>query len=146
VRLRGAFIIKCNDVIKDAQGQVSELHCTFDPSSKSGMEGSSRKVKGTIHWLSARHALRATVRLYDRLFSVANPDEDGDYRKHLNPDSKKTLANAYIEPSLASAKVEEIFQFERCGYFVADQFDHKADAPTFNRAVTLRDSWTATGK
>ena len=108
------------------------------------MPGADRKVKGTIHWVSARHAVPAEVRLYDRLFSVPDPDDDSDgktYKEHLNPDSR-TVVRAYVEPAAAEAEPERSFQFERLGYFVADRRDHRVDAPVFNRSVTLRDTWT----
>ena len=143
VRLRGAGIIHCDAVVKDAGGNVVELHCTLDPASRPGMDGANRKVKGTIHWVSAVHAAAAEVRLYDRLFTVANPDiEDGGktYVDYLNPESRKVVTG-YVEPSAASAAPEQAFQFERVGYFVADRYDHTPDAPVFNRSVTLRDTW-----
>ena len=143
VRLRGAGIVRCDEVVKDAAGNVVELHGTLDPESRPGMEGANRKIKGTIHWVSARHAVPAEIRLYDRLFSVADPDDDSDgktYQDHLNPDSRRT-ARGYVEPSVAGAAPEQSFQFERLGYFVADRRDHAANAPVFNRSVTLRDTW-----
>ena len=143
VRLRGAGIVRCDEVVKDAAGNVVELHGTLDPESRPGMEGANRKIKGTIHWVSARHAVQAEIRLYDRLFSVADPDDDSDgrtYQDHLNPDSRRT-ARGYVEPSAAGAAPEQSFQFERLGYFVADRRDHAANAPVFNRSVTLRDTW-----
>ena len=143
VRLRGAGIVRCDEVVKDEAGNVVELHGTLDPESRPGMEGANRKIKGTIHWVSARHAVPAEIRLYDRLFSVADPDDDSDgktYQDHLNPDSRRT-ARGYVEPSVAGAAPEQSFQFERLGYFVADRRDHAANAPVFNRSVTLRDTW-----
>ena len=107
------------------------------------MEGANRKVKGTIHWVSAKHAIAAEVRLYDRLFTVPNPDiDDGGktYVDYLNPESRKVVTG-YIEPAAAQASAEQGFQFERLGYFVADRYDHRSDAPVFNRSVTLRDTW-----
>ena len=145
VRLRGAGIVRCDEVVKDADGRVVELRGTLDPESRPGMEGANRKVKGTIHWVSAQHAVAAEIRLYDRLFSVEKPDDESDgrtYRDHLNPDSKKTVAG-WIEPAAAQAAPEQSFQFERSGYFVADRRDHTADKPVFNRSVTLRDTWAA---
>ncbi len=147
VRLRYGWVIKCVGVDKDAQGSVIAVHCTYDPDTRSGTPGANqRKVKGNIHWLSARHALQAEVRLYDRLFTVPQPDAtDRDYKEFLNPDSKHVI-HAYIEPALAQAQPEERFQFERHGYFVADLKDTAAGRPFFNRTVTLRDSWgKATG-
>ncbi len=143
VRLRGAGIIRCDEVVKDDRGNLVELRCTLDPHSRPGMEGANRKVKGTIHWVSARHAVEAEIRLYDRLFTVAHPDNDEagkSYVDHLNPDSRRVVAG-YIEPAAASAAPEQSVQFERLGYFVADRYDHRADAPVFNRSVTLRDTW-----
>ncbi len=145
VRLRGAGIVRVDEVVKDDAGHVVELRGWLDPESRPGMEGANRKVKGTIHWVSAQHAVAAEIRLYDRLFSVEKPDDESDgrtYRDHLNPDSKKTVAG-WIEPAAAQAAPEQSFQFERNGYFVADRRDHTADKPVFNRSVTLRDTWAA---
>ena len=145
VRLRGAGIVRVDEVVKDDAGHVVELRGWLDPESRPGMEGANRKVKGTLHWVSARHAVAAEIRLYDRLFSVEKPDDEADgrtYRDHLNPDSKKTVAG-WIEPAAAQAAPEQSFQFERSGYFVADRRDHTADKPVFNRSVTLRDTWAA---
>ncbi|MFN3311347.1 MAG: glutamine--tRNA ligase/YqeY domain fusion protein, partial [Thermomonas sp.] len=144
VRLRGAGIMRCDDVVKDAAGRILELRCTLDPASRPGMEGANRKVKGTIHWVSARHAVAAEVRLYDRLFTVPNPDTDEDgksYRDYLNPDSRRVVTG-YVEPAAAQAAPEQGFQFERLGYFVADRYDHAPGKPVFNRSVTLRDTWS----
>ena len=144
-RLRGAGIVRVDEVVKDDAGHVVELRGWLDPESRPGMEGANRKVKGTIHWVSAQHAVAAEIRLYDRLFSVEKPDDESDgrtYRDHLNPDSKKTVAG-WIEPAAAQAAPEQSFQFERSGYFVADRRDHTADKPVFNRSVTLRDTWAA---
>ncbi|MCI4567853.1 glutamine--tRNA ligase/YqeY domain fusion protein [Lysobacter sp. CFH 32150] len=143
VRLRGAGIVRCDEVIKDAAGDIVELRGTLDPESRPGMAGADRKVKGTIHWVSAKHAIKAEVRLYDRLFDVPDPDDEADgktYRDHLNPNSC-TVAQGYVEPAAALAQPEQCFQFERLGYFVADRRDHRVDAPVFNRSVTLRDTW-----
>ena len=145
VRLRGAGIFRCDEVVKDAAGAVIELRGTLDPESRPGMEGANRKIKGTIHWVSARHAIAAEVRLYDRLFSVPDPDDDTDgktYQDHLNPESRRSVTG-YIEPAAADAAPEQGFQFERLGYFVADRRDHRREAPVFNRSVTLRDTWAA---
>jgi glutaminyl-tRNA synthetase len=139
VRLRYAYIIKCERVVKDAAGNVVEIHCSHDPKSRSGSDESGRKVKGTIHWVSAKHARRAPVRLYDRLFSVPFPGDD--LVKELNPESLKLVSSAALEPALLEARPEERFQFERLGYFVADRVLSKPGAPVFNRTVTLRDSW-----
>ncbi len=145
VRLRGAGIIRCDEVIKDADGTITELRGWLDPESRPGMEGANRKVKGTIHWVSAVHAVPAEIRLYDRLFSVANPDDESEgktYRDYLNPDSRRTVTG-YVEPAAATGAPEQSFQFERTGYFVADRRDHTAAKPVFNRSVTLRDTWSA---
>jgi len=143
VRLRGAGIVRCDEVVKNAAGEIVELRGTLDPESRPGMAGADRKVKGTIHWVSAKHAIKAEVRLYDRLFDVPNPDDEADgktYRDHLNPNSC-TVVQGYVEPAAASGQPEQCFQFERLGYFVADRRDHRVDAPVFNRSVTLRDTW-----
>ena len=143
VRLRGAGILRCDEAVKDADGRVVELRCTLDPDSRPGMEGANRKVKGTIHWVSAVHAIPAEIRLYDRLFTVPNPDtEDGGktYRDYLNPASRKVVTG-YVEPAAADCAPEQGFQFERLGYFTADRYDHAAGKPVFNRSVTLRDTW-----
>ncbi|MER2512502.1 MAG: glutamine--tRNA ligase/YqeY domain fusion protein [Nitrosomonas ureae] len=142
VRLRYAFIVKCVQVDKNAQGDIEAIHCTYDPDTKSGTPGAeSRKVKGNIHWLSVEYAQAAEIRLYDRLFTDPYPDSGNkDYKTSLNPNSKQIIT-AYVEPSLCEAKPEQSFQFERNGYFIADRMDMKSDKPVFNRAVTLRDSW-----
>ncbi|MBA0287560.1 glutamine--tRNA ligase/YqeY domain fusion protein [Stenotrophomonas maltophilia] len=145
VRLRGAGIIRCDEVIKDADGTITELRGWLDPESRPGMEGANRKVKGTIHWVSAVHGVPAEIRLYDRLFSVPNPDDESEgktYRDYLNPESRRTVTG-YVEPAAASAAPEQSFQFERTGYFVADRHDHTEAKPVFNRSVTLRDTWSA---
>ena len=140
VRLRAAYIVRCDEVVKDDAGHVVELRCSHDPESKSGGAGSDRKVKGTIHWVSARHALAAEVRLYDRLFTDPDPGAAGDLHAVLNPASLETVS-ARLESSLADTPVGRAFQFERLGYFCAGHAHHRADAPVFNRIVTLRDSW-----
>ncbi|AOH35142.1 glutamine--tRNA ligase/YqeY domain fusion protein [Luteimonas sp. JM171] len=145
VRLRGAGIIRCEEVVKDETGEVVELRGTIDPQSRPGMEGANRKVKGTIHWVGAARAVSAEFRIYDRLFSVPDPDDGADgktYKDHLNPDSRRTL-RGWLEPAAADAAPETSFQFERLGYFVADRHDHSPQAPVFNRSVTLRDTWAA---
>ena len=145
VRLRGAGIARVDEVIKNDAGEIVELRGWLDPESRPGMEGANRKVKGTIHWVSARHAVEAEIRLYDRLFSVADPDDESEgktYRDYLNPESRKVVTG-YLEPSAALAAPEQSFQFERTGYFVADRRDHSAAKPVFNRSVTLRDTWSA---
>ena len=138
VRLRSAYIIRCNEIVKDADGNVVELHCSYDESTRSGSANSDRKVKGTIHWVSAAHAIDAEVRLYDRLFKEANPNAVDDFTSVLNENSLETLA-AKLEPALADAGGEPV-QFERLGYFVKDQ-ESTADTAVFNRVVSLRDSW-----
>ncbi|MCX7184429.1 MAG: glutamine--tRNA ligase/YqeY domain fusion protein [Nitrosospira sp.] len=142
VRLRYAYIVKCVSVVKGASGEIEEVHCTYDPDTKSGTAGAeTRKVKGNIHWLSASHAHPAEVRLFDRLFTDPHPDAGGkDYKTFLNPYSKEIIT-AYLEPVLSDAQAEELFQFERHGYFIADRVETKPGKPVFNRAVTLRDSW-----
>lgn len=143
VRLRGAGIVRCTDVVRDQHGQVIEVHATLDPDSRPGMEGANRKIKGTIHWVCARDSIATEIRLYDRLFLVPNPDNDDDgktYQDYLNPDSCRTVV-AQVEPSVVLAAPEQTFQFERVGYFVADRRDHAPGKPVFNRSVTLRDIW-----
>ncbi|MEO8444519.1 MAG: glutamate--tRNA ligase family protein, partial [Gammaproteobacteria bacterium] len=142
VRLRYGYIIKCVEVVKDAAGRVTEVHCTYDPETRSGLAGAERKVKGTIHWVSAAHAVAAEVRLYDRLFGVARPDgQEADFKTFLNPESLRVERQARLEPSLATAAPGSVVQFERLGYFAADAVDHRPEQPVFNRVVTLRDSW-----
>jgi glutaminyl-tRNA synthetase len=144
VRLRYAYFITCNDFVKDENGEVIELRCTYDPLTKGGNAPDGRKVKGTIHWVSAEHALEAEVRLYDRLFNDPEPDSnkhEQDWKEFLNPDSRKILNNAKLEPSLATAIAGDQFQFERLGYFNVDDKDSSAGKPVFNRTITLRDSW-----
>ncbi len=145
VRLRYAYIIKCTDVVKDPEnGEIRELRCTYDPESKSGSSQSNRKVKATIHWVSAAHAIEAEVRLYDHLFSKEDPDAvaDGvDWLTNVNPKSLEVLTNCRVEPILANAQTGELYQFERLGYFCVDPVDSTKRKPVFNRTVTLRDSW-----
>ena len=146
VRLKGAYIIKCNDVndvVKDADGNIVEIRCTYDPDTRSGLPGSQRKVKGTLHWVSARHAVDATVRLYDRLFGVENPsaETDRDFRELLNPESMITLNGVKVEPFIAeNARKGEKFQFQRIGYFTPD-YDSTPEHPVFNRTIALKDTW-----
>jgi glutaminyl-tRNA synthetase len=139
VRLKYAYIIRCDQVVKDAAGNVVELRCTADLGSKSGGPNAGRKVKGTIHWVSAAHAVDAEVRLYDRLFTVAEPDAQGEFKQFLNPHSLETVT-ARCEPSLKEAQPEPRYQFERLGYFALDP-DSQPDRPVFNRTITLRDPW-----
>jgi glutaminyl-tRNA synthetase len=144
VRLKYAYIIKCESVVKDAQGNVTEVHCTYDPESKSGMAGANRKVKATVHWVSAAHAKTVEVRLYDRLFVKENPDdtEEGkDFLSNMNPHSLQILTHCKVEPMLGSAAAGQGFQFERTGYFSVDPKESLPGAPVFNRVVTLKDTW-----
>jgi len=143
VRLRNAFIVECTDVIKDDNGEVVELHCTFDPDTRSGMPGAGRKVKGTIHWVSAEHGVPVEVRLCDRLFTVPNPlgEKDRDFREFLNPHSMDVLDNVIVEPAVAEGGPGDFYQFERTGYFCHDIVDSRPGRPVLNRIVTLRDSW-----
>jgi len=144
VRLRYAYIIKCEKVIKDSAGNVTELHCTYDPKTKSGSSSSVRRVKATIHWVSAPHAIEAEVRLYDRLFVKEDPDdaEEGkDFLSNLNPNSLEVLSHCKLEPMLGLANPGDRFQFERMGYFCADTKHSTPGAPVFNRIVTLKDTW-----
>ncbi len=149
VRLRYAYIIKCESVVKDAEGNVIEVHCTYDPDSKAGGPTAGRKVKGTIHWVSVQHAVKHEVRLYDRLFNVEDPadESDGtDWMSHLNPNSLEVLSESYIEPSVVGAAPGTVFQFERMGYFALDSAKGQQGEPVFNRTVTLRDSWAKAQK
>ncbi|PWS28028.1 glutamine--tRNA ligase [Pedobacter yonginense] len=141
VRLKFAYIIKCEDFVKDENGNVTEIHCTYIPESKSGSDTSGINVKGTIHWVSAQHAKTAEIRLYDRLFTSETPDaEEGDFKDYLNPESLKVIPNAYIEPALAHADLEGRYQFIRKGYFCLDK-DSTNDKLVFNRTVTLKDTF-----
>ena len=147
VRLRYAYFIKCEEVIKDKKtGAIIELRCSYDPQTKGGNAPDGRKVKGTLHWVSADHAFKSEVRLFDRLFTVPVPDGEGDWKSVINPGSVEVLKDACLEPGLAGAKPEERFQFERLGYFCADHKDSTQGKPVFNRTVTLRDSWAKVDK
>ena len=145
VRLKAGYIVMCENAVKDADGNITEIHCTYDPKSKSGSgsEESKRKVKGTLHWVSAKHAAKAEVRIYDRLFSHEAPDaqKDVDFKEFINPDSLSILSECYVEPCLKDAKAEQGFQFTRLGYFSVDK-DTTADKLIFNRTVPLKDSWS----
>ena len=143
VRLRFAYYVTCTHVVKDANGKITEVHGTYDPDTRGGQSADGRKVKGTIHWVSAKHAVAAEVRLYDRLFTIAAPAaaKEGDYKDSLNPDSIVTLKNCQLEASLAQTTIEQRVQFERQGYFCQDSVDSKPSALVFNRIVSLRDSW-----
>ena len=148
VRLKGAYIIRCEGFRKDDKsGEVIEVHCTYDPSTRSGGHASGKKVKGTLHWVSARHAVNAEVRMYDRLFNHEDPagQKDEDYREFLNPDSLKILKDCKVEPSLKSAKHLDKFQFQRLGYFCVD-YDSTEDHLVFNRTVSLKDTWAKINK
>ncbi|MXY45168.1 MAG: glutamine--tRNA ligase/YqeY domain fusion protein [Dehalococcoidia bacterium] len=140
VRLRYGYFITCTDIIKDDAGEVIELRCTYDPETRGGQAPDGRKVRGTIHWVSAEHVVNAEVRLYEHLFTSERPDDDDDFMSTLNPDSMEIIPNAKVEPSLADAVPGEKFQFERTGYFAVDP-DSKPGVLVFNRTVTLRDSW-----
>jgi len=141
VRLKHAYFITCNEVIKNDRGEITELHCTYDPASKGGASPDGRKVKGTLHWVSVEHAVDAEIRLYDRLFVKENPLEDEDFIANLNQDSLEILNSCKLEPSLARAKPGEYYQFLRQGYFCVDSEDSKLGEIVFNRTVGLRDSW-----
>jgi len=149
VRLKNAYIIKANSVVKDESGEITEIQCTYDEDSRSGSgsEASKRKVKGTIHWVSIKHAIKAEVRLYDRLFTDEAPDshKDKDFKEFINPNSLKVIDNAFVEPSLKTATVGDKFQFQRLGYFIVDN-DSTKDNLVFNRTVPLRDSWAKQNK
>jgi len=143
VRLRGVGIVRCTGVEKNADGSIAAVNCTLDADTRTGMPGADRKGKGTIHWVSAKHAVAAEVRLYERLFTTADPDDTSDgktYADHINRSAKRVV-QAWIEPAAAAAQREHGLQFERLGYFVADLRDHADAKPVFNRTVTLRDSY-----
>ena len=149
VRLRYAYYIKCTDFIKDEKtGEISEIHCTYDPETRGGQSPDGRKVRGTIHWVSAKHAINAELRLYDRLFTVHDPsgNHDKDYKEFLNPDSLEINNKALLEPSLSEARQGVNYQFERKGYFILDSKETSNEKPVFNRTVTLRDSWAKKNK
>jgi glutaminyl-tRNA synthetase len=144
VRLRWGYFLTCQDVVRDADGRVCELLCTYDPASRGGSAPDGRKVKGTIHWVEASNAVTATVRLYDRLFKSENPDdclEGQDFISNLNPDSLTVLDDCKLEPALAELPPESRVQFERVGYFCSDRYDHQPGKPVFNRTVSLKDTW-----
>ena len=146
VRLKNAYIVKCTGCTKDADGNIVEIQAEYDPESKSGREGANRKVKGTLHWVSADHCKKATVRIYDRLFSVENPSADErDFRELLNPESMKINANCFVENYAAGRKPGEYLQFQRIGYFMADP-ESTADTPVFNKTVGLKDTWAKQNK
>jgi len=143
VRLRYAYFIKCEKMVKDeTTGEIIELHCTYDPATLGGSAPDGRKVKGTIHWVSAAHGVPAEVRLYDRLFTEENPDAgEANFKTFVNPNSLVVLKNCLVEPGLAKAKPGNHYQFERQGYFCVDILDSQDGRPVFNRTVTLRDTW-----
>lgn len=148
VRLRYAYYVTCKNCVKDADGNVVEVHCDYDPETRGGQSADGRKVQGTIHWVDAATALNAEVRLYDRLFSVPNPDDPqntGDYKDYLNPDSLTVISDAKLEPALGDATLDERYQFERVGYFALDKAS-TPEKPVFNRAASLRDSWSKIAK
>ncbi len=146
VRLRGACIIRCNEVVKDASGEIVELRCTWDEQSKGGAPADGRKIKGTLHWVSAAHAVDAEVRLYDRLFHSENPAGEENFLEHLNPESLEVIEGAKLEPSLGELAVGEVVQFERLGYFARDRESTADGRPVFNRTITLKDSWAKIAK
>jgi len=149
VRLRYAYFLKCNEIVKNEAGEVVELRCTYDSETSGGKAPDGRKVKGTIHWVPAEESIDAEVRLYETLFDVENPlkEEDGkQWTDHLNPNSLSVVSNARLEPSLKEAKAGDTFQFERLGYFCVDSVDSTRDHPVFNRTVTLKDSWAKANK
>jgi glutaminyl-tRNA synthetase len=141
VRLRYAYFITCVDVIKDETGEVVELRCTYDPATRGGNAPDGRRVKATLHWVSAAQALRAEVRLYDHLFATPDPDAAADVTEALNPNSVEVLSTCQVEPSLAAAAPGSRYQFERQGYFCVDTVDSTPEALVFNRTVSLRDTW-----
>ena len=146
VRLKNAYIVKCTGCKKDEAGNITEIYCEYDPETRSGLPGADRKVKGTLHWLSRAHAVKAEVRIYDHLFSVEDPSSDErDFRELLNPDSKKVLTECYVEPFAAVRPVGEYLQFQRTGYFIKDP-DSTEALPVFNRTVSLKDNWKGKGK
>lgn len=144
VRLKGAYVIRCEEVIKDSAGKITELHCTYDPKTKSGEDESGKKVKGVIHWVDAQYAVSATVRLYDNLFSKENPEQEDadDFTANINPNSLVTLTNVFVEPAIAQALAGSRFQFIRKGYFYLDPDEAKNDRLVFNRTVSLKDTWS----
>ena len=147
VRLRWAYLVTCTSVVKNDAGEVVEVRCTYDPETRGGNAPDGRRVRGTIHWVSARHALDAEIRLYDRLFNEPNPGAGKtDFREQINPESLEVLTGCKVEPSLATVQPEARMQFERQGYFIADRYDHSAERLVFNRTVPLRDSWAKIAK
>ena len=146
VRLRYAYIIKCDEIVKDDKGEIIQLNCSYDPDTRSGTGTSTKKVKGTIHWVNIKDAVDCEVRLYDRLFTVEDPagEKEKDYKELINPDSLKIISNAKLEPFVKNSKPGDKFQFERLGYFCVDT-KHTTEAKlVFNRTVTLKDTWAKT--
>jgi len=142
VRLRNAYVIKYESMVKDGAGEVVELHCTYDPETRNASPPDGRKVKGVIHWVSAENCVPAEVRLYDRLFQVPNPaGESEEFTEYLNPNSLETLTSCYVESGLKDAEPGSRYQFERIGYFCVDSGDSLPGSPVFNRVVPLRDTW-----
>jgi glutaminyl-tRNA synthetase len=140
VRLKHAYYVTCTDVVKDDSGQITEIRCTYDPQSRGGWTDDGRKVRGTLHWVSAAHAIEAEVRLYDHLFAAPTPDEADDYIEHINPDSLQIIPSAKVEPTLEGATSGDRYQFLRMGYFVVDP-DSAPGRLVFNRTLPLRDTW-----
>jgi glutaminyl-tRNA synthetase len=141
VRLKNAYIVRCTDCAKDEEGNITEIHAEYDPESRSGMEGANRKVKGTLHWVSADNCMKAEIRIYDRLFNVENPSADErDFRELLNPESLHVMTNCFIENYAADMKPGQYLQFQRIGYFMAD-LDSTSEKPVFNKTVGLKDTW-----
>ena len=144
--MKNAYIVKCTGCTKDADGNIIEIQAEYDPLSKSGLEGANRKVKGTLHWVSADHCVKAEVREYDRLFNVENPSADErDFRELLNPESLHVFTNCYVEKYAAEKKAGEYLQFQRIGYFMAD-LDSTPEKPIFNKTVGLKDTWAKKNK
>src|SRR5690606_23119326 len=147
VRLRYAYIIRCDEVVRNEEGEVVELRCSYDPATRTGEGAESRAARGTIHWVSAAHSIRCEVRLYDRLFTVPDPDaEEGDFKDYLNPRSLVVAPDAAIEPSVADDAPGTRYQFERLGYFCSDRVESTRERPIYNRTVTLRDTWARTAR
>jgi glutaminyl-tRNA synthetase len=146
VRLKSAYIVRCDAFTKDAEGNITEIQCSYIPESRSGNDTSGIHVKGTIHWVSVAHAVAAEVRLYDRLFRVEDPSAEGNFKEFINPDSLQIVSQAWLEPALAQAKPGEYFQFIRKGYFSIDPVLSDADKVIFNRTVTLKDAWAKEAK
>jgi glutaminyl-tRNA synthetase len=149
VRLRYAYFVTCTGVVKDDQGEITEIRCTYDPETRGGSAPDNRKVKATIHWVSARHALKAKVRLYNSLFTKENPLDESDgvpFLVAVNPESEVVLENCYVEPALAELPEAIPVQFERLGYFIEDPHDSSPECLVINRTVTLKDAWVRINK